>query len=592
MGGAVAQLVVRREKIPLLFLALSFFLISGCQKTPKEVHFQFEPLGIRVIGRLFGNGISLYKNSGKLILTYPPMGDDVLLIFKWKPNKRYIVKIGNKKFFIKTPNKRPIAKLEVTVPIGQIPQDFFIPYKLPKKDFTFIGKPGTYKIGILLENLKTKPLLFSIGHQKNKLVGEFTNFFKTYDLNFKEINQKKTIDIYLPQLKKRIKLCFLLKETNKKHYIKLISWRLPTDAFGIVEGTRLEDTIVLPSPLWFKISYLFGLKDVGFSRFDPIAFQALEIKNCLSTPLSLLIQADFLDEHTRRPVPGLYPKQFGPTGGTKKVITFLQLPANKTSLAVLPIYVAPNVAPGEYLIKVKIHPFGYPNISETFTKKMGILRGSSFITIFLFLIIIISISYWVFLAFNIKKWFLKFNLRALVLIALMGAVGFGLDFLGGMFSNILHALLGPFNILVGGLITEVCHYLILTSILCLIPRIGTVSLSGLITYLMSGIIFGGFGILDILFVGSRLAYQEGLLYLLGVTRKQDVEHHKFSLMLSLAIADSLMTATVLILYAVFYRLFYPTWYIILAVIIKGFFYTLIGSRIGLMFGTRLIKMER
>ena len=589
----MAQLVVKREKIPLLFLALSFlFLISGCQRTPKEVHFQFEPLGIRVIGRLFGNGISLYNKDGKLILSYPPMGDDVILLFKWKPNKRYIVKIGNKKFYIKTPSKRPIAKLEITVPLGQIPQDFFLPYKIPKENFTFIGKPGTYKIGILFENLKSKPFLFSINNKKNKLVGEFSNFFKTYNLTFKNIGQKRIINIYIPELKKEFKLRFLLKKCDKKHYIKLISWRLPTDAFGIVEGTRLEDTIVLPSAFWFKISYLFGLKDVGFSRFDPVAFQALKIKNCLSTPLSLLIQADFLDEHTLKPVPGLYPKQFGPTGGTKKVITFLQLPANKSSLAVLPIYVAQNVPSGEYLIRVKIHPFGYPNVVETFTKKMGILRGSSLITILLIFIITISLSYWVFLAFNIKKWFLSFNLRALVLIALMGAVGFGLDFLGGMFSNILHALLGPFNILVGGLITEVCHYLILTSILCLLPRIGTVSLSGLITYLMNGLIFGGFGILDILFVGSRLAYQEGLLYLLGVTRKQDVEHHKLSLMLSLAIADSLMTATVLILYAVFYRLFYPLWYIVLAVIIKGFFYTLIGSRIGIMFGTRLTKMER
>ncbi len=589
----MAQLGQKRLGIiACLVLFVCLFAISSCKRSAQNVEFKFEPLGIRVIGRLFDNPIKLYSPKGRLILQYPPMGDNVLLIFKWRANTNYLIKIGNKRFYIKTPYKRPVAKLEITVPLGQIPQEFFLPYKLPPKTFTFVGKPGTYQIGLLVENLTNNKLLFFINKKENELTGEFSNFFKTYKLNFKKANQKRAIELYFPGLNKRITLNFLLKKSHLKNYIKLISWRLPTDAFGIVEGTRLEDTIVLPSPLWFKLSYLFGLKDIGFSRFDPIAFQALQIKNCLSCPLSLLIQADFLDEHTKKPVPGLYPKQFGPTGGTKKVITFIQLPPQKSSLAVLPIYVAKDVPSGEYLIRVKIHPFGYPNLVETFTKKMGILRGSSFITIFLFIIIAISFSYWIFLTFNLKKWLSSFNLRALVLIALMGAVGFGLDFLGGMFSNILHAILGPFNILVGGLITEVCHYLILTSILCLLPRLGTVSLAGLITYLMNGILFGGFGILDILFVGSRLAYQEGLLYVFGITRKQDIEHHKLALMFALAIADSLMTVSVLILYAVFYRLFYPFWYIVLAVVIKGFFYTLIGSRIGLLFGTKLMSMER
>ncbi len=575
------------------FLGLSVLLCTtSCNTRPDNVRFRFDPLGIRVTGNLLDYPISLYDSGSHLILSYPPMGDNVLLIFHWRPNAKYHISIGGFRFSVKAPSRRPVAIMRVAAPLGQRPVRYFLPSGLKSGNFTFMGEAGQYQIGILFENLKPDQFTFSVNGNPHQLTGEFSRFFASYYLNFKRGDTEKTLNINLPALHQDIKLHFTLKHGDLSHDIRLVSWTIPTDAYGRTEGTRLKDAIILPSPLWKRLGYIFGLKEAGFSKYDPTAFQCLEFKNLLSSPLSLLIKADFIDEKTHKPVPGLYPKQFGPTGGTKKIITFVDIPARSEARAVLPIYIDKSVSPGEYLVKISVQPFGYPRAIKIYRKKMGILRGSSFMTTALLFIIAISILYWIFAAFNIKKWFTSFNLRSLVLIALMGAVGFGLDFLGGMASNILHAVLGPFNILVGGLITETCHYLVLTAILCLIPRIGTVSLSGLVSYVMSGTIFGGFGILDVLFVGSRLAYQEGLLYLFGITRNRSIRGHGFLLMLALSIADALMTGTILILYGTFYRLFYPMWYIILAVVVKGFFYTMIGSGIGLSFGRKLMRMER
>ncbi len=207
------------------------------------------------------------------------------------------------------------------------------------------------------------------------------------------------------------------------------------------------------------------------------------------------------------------------------------------------------------------------------------------------MVVAIGVGYSLFLLVAIKGYFSRFNVRSLVLISLMGAVGFGLDFLGGLASNVLYALLGPFNILVGGLITEISHYLVLSAILYLIPRPGTVTLSGLVTYLMGGILMGGFGVTDAVFVGSRLAYQEGLLFLVGATRASGPPS-RIRLALSLSLADALSTASSLVLHATFYRLFFPPWYIGLAVVVKGFFYTFLGVSLGVPFGKVLRRIER
>jgi hypothetical protein len=184
-------------------------------------------------------------------------------------------------------------------------------------------------------------------------------------------------------------------------------------------------------------------------------------------------------------------------------------------------------------------------------------------------------------------------LRILVLLSLLGSLQFCLSFAGRLVSSVTYAILGPFNCLVGGLLTEVLTYLLITSILFLVPRVGAMTLAGIVNYIMGGILFGSFGFTDILYHGSGIAFREILLLVFGIThfRQSDREPAIFPMMLALGIAGAASTFTSLTLNSVFYRLYFADWYILLNVVVTGFFYTAIGVYLGKKLGRNLRKVN-
>ncbi len=583
------------SRLLILPLIISSIFLGGCGReaqSPPRV--RFEPMGIRVCGLDRPASIRLLDDEGKLLLSYPELGSEAFLFFDWHPSSTYTIEAGRISIKAKAPEVRPFLELRVSAPLGQPPQVFFIPGG-PVRDIPFelTGESGSIDVGILLRSHTDREIEFSLRGSRHLLSQAFDTYSQTIHLDLENPDQR--LDLPLKILSPRtqeLNLSFRFHKTDLKGMVELVSWQVPTDAFGSTEAKRLQDTIVLPAPLWERIGYALGLRASGRSKFDPTTFQSLTLKSRLGSHLTVLITSDFFYPGTEKQVEGFYPKEFGPTGGTKKVIAFVDIPAGGKAKAVLPIYIDPAVNPGAYLQRVTVTPLGSRDPVFTAEKELGLMRGSSFFTAALLVIIAVALGYCTFVALRFKHLLSGFNVQALVLIALMGAVGFGLDFLGGMAANVLNAVLGPFNILVGGLITEVTHYLVLTAVLFLIPQWGTVTLSGIVTYLMSGMITGGFGILDILFVGSRLAYAEGMLYLFGITSSGRIEGRELRLAIALSLADALTTGTSLVLHSTFYRLFFPLWYVALAVAIKGFAYTFIGVRIGLPFGRTLKSMER
>jgi hypothetical protein len=63
------------------------------------------------------------------------------------------------------------------------------------------------------------------------------------------------------------------------------------------------------------------------------------------------------------------------------------------------------------------------------------------------------------------------------------------------------------------------------------------------------------------------------------------------MMIALGLADAASTFTSLTLNAVFYRLFFANWYIMLNVFVTGFIYTLIGVYLGRPLGHSLRKVH-
>ena len=67
---------------------------------------------------------------------------------------------------------------------------------------------------------------------------------------------------------------------------------------------------------------------------------------------------------------------------------------------------------------------------------------------------------------------------------------------------------------------------------------------------------------------------------------------RLGLLLALGLADAASTFTSLALQAVFYRLFFAEWYIVLQVGVTGFLYTALGVYLGRSLGMNLRKVHQ
>jgi len=583
-----------------IFGLLFLLFVTGCHRAPESPpEFVFAPWGLEVRNLRPGTPVKLYNASGRLVLSYPPLwGETEVLVFRWSPGARYILELGEKSYSVTAPQSRIKASLRLFAPLGQSPYEAYLyedgevvwtaPPGFAGRDFVLAGEERCFELGLLVTSHVKGPLTLSFPSGEVVLNGPFERHLEISRLCFPDPAHPVVFKVGID----RKELAFPLRweKTDLSRAVSLLSWRLPTDAYGFLERHRLEGTLIAPNPFWEGLARWLGIKAKGFSRFDPLAYETLVLKNHLSAPLTLLVRADFLDPKTRAPVPGFYPKRFSGHGEMKKPLALVDLPPQGQAKAVLPIFLDETVAPGEYLARVEIFPFGSTKPILVREKRIGVVRGNVALSAALLLVLVLGLGYSAGLLLGLKRLVARFRLRDLTLIALTGAVGFGLDFLGGVASNILHAFLGPFNVLVGGLVTEVAHYLVLTAVLYLLSRPGVVTLSGLITYLMGGFLFGGFRITDPFFVGARLFVLEFFLFVFRAYARDRAGAAR--LVLALSLADAVNTAISLLLHMTFYRLFFPGWFILLSVGVKGFLYTLIGAILGVRVGRLLLRVER
>jgi hypothetical protein len=110
---------------------------------------------------------------------------------------------------------------------------------------------------------------------------------------------------------------------------------------------------------------------------------------------------------------------------------------------------------------------------------------------------------------------------------------------------------------------------------------------------MGGIMFGSFGVTDVLYVGSAIAFREIALYLFRVAsfKPREQAPKLLPMMLALGLADAASTYTSLALQGVLYRLFFADWYIVLQVVVTGFAYTALGVYMGRSLGRNLRRVH-
>lgn len=356
--------------------------------------------------------------------------------------------------------------------------------------------------------------------------------------------------------------------------------RLERNTFLIREGKRF----------WQRLALKEDKKRIGI---EPATYMAVTIKNKAPYKCVLLIKLIILDPWTGEKVKGFeypYAAEHGDLLGEGEIYQIVSVQPESKEKVVLPIYTEEGVVlPGIYLASVKVFHFGTSTLVGKKDLKIKVVstRWTPLLMTCLALITAIggcSFFYWK------RREFLSMKGGNLILIALFGTVMFAVVNIPGMILfNVAHVLLGPFSFFLTGFFYEVIFYLLLTSLLVLIPRVGVVTLVIAVRFLMSSFILGEFSPLSLIYYPTMATVLEGVVYLLGISKgREDVGRNQIILAaVALGLADTYLSFVFFNLSMLFYRLYYANWYIGIYLIINGFLFTLLAVPFGFRLGRRL-----
>lgn len=605
-----------------LFLLFTTLLLPCCARRDATFSATFLPSGnllIRISGET--RDVQLFDVQQNLVAQSPVFENkEVELRFPWDVAEVYTVSFDGKKAgTVSAPSSRPQYRLRIHAPVGQKTCDFYLSgeqYLLPDT-MLVIPMHAMEKIDLLFEVEKLSDTASGkisihvepVASDSSALFLNPRNMIDSALLEFEFDKKLWSMQASITDTSMASKTAFkatMTADSWQRTFIIAFSrpaagadsihiarWALPTSQDGLASARQSPRTILMPNALWARIGSLFGVQVETIELFRPFTFQTVHVANNGNEPIGLMLTGEIMDLSTGKESSWFKAPDNQFTGGTDKIVSFVTIAPGQTEVCVLPVYVSPNTPAGLFKSRITVQRLGSDHVLQLVENPISVVRGNTLFTGWTLGIVILSIG-WLAVAIAVYRRIVdSLGLRILVLLSLLGSLQFCLSFVGRIVSSVMYAILGPFNCLVGGLLTEVVTYLLVTSILFLVPRVGAMTLAGIVNYIMGGILFGSFGLTDILFLGSGIAFREILLFAFGVTQFRQRENAPpiVPMMLSLGIADAASTFTGLILSSVFYRLYFADWYIMLNVIVTGFCYTALGVYLGKPLGRSLRKVH-
>lgn len=370
--------------------------------------------------------------------------------------------------------------------------------------------------------------------------------------------------------------------------------RFPVDREGASETQHLPDTLALPGPIWGGLGRLVGQHPTSLDPYTPVGHQAITLTNHLGHPLQVVALSEVVDPLTKEPSPGFQPRVFEVTGGTGLITSLCYLPPGQATACLLPVYTLPDVSPGQYLRRVSIHLLGQDAPLAEVSAPLTVLREDSralgtLMVVLPLTLLFLGLGWW-----HHKKWLATWTLEELALISLFSSLLFGVGLMTELSMSLAAALLGPLNVLVGGLLAEVLTHLLLTTLLCLIPRVGVITLVGVVQTLLRGAMTGQLSPVDPLFLTPVLLSRELALWAFGITRggTRLVPNLVTLTRLGLAfgLAGMVSAWTSLALHSAFYRLFFADWFVVLNMMV-GLTYPLPGIWWGMKLGMEMRRIR-
>ena len=380
--------------------------------------------------------------------------------------------------------------------------------------------------------------------------------------------------------------------------LSIESIEMPTTAMGTVDPTQRQDTLYYARPL-FK---WFGTAQTD--AYQPITYQTVQLHNAGEETIHVVVSSTNTDTRSGATIPFLAPPATA-NGGANRSVAFASLPGGIVTEIPLPIYFHPmyiahgnqpeQALPGEYARDITVKVWGSDATILREKRPLHlIVPNRHALLISLLAIISSSVGFAVVLRFH-ERIFAGFTTKQIIVIALFGTTVFVAVIVPStLFLNLIHAVLGPFSVLLTGLINETLYYALLTALLIYIhgdPGIsrqhskgsGVILLVSAVRLLLSGVTFGLFTPMAIVYTGtSVLLLETGFLFVRGRTI--------LVWAVVLGLCDAIAVYVDFQLSILFYRLFYADWYIVLRILIEGFAYTFIGVLLGAKLGRGLWRV--
>lgn len=365
---------------------------------------------------------------------------------------------------------------------------------------------------------------------------------------------------------------------------------VPSDEDGYGDPSHPSNTLVIreTSPALKK---LLKVTDLRIDRKELTStFMGVEVSNKGENTIPVVITYDILDIRTGEPV-----KTFKPTILGMNADTFcyaaLTLPPGSSSLVSLPLYVSDNAMGGNYLLRVKVKITGSDWVAVTEDQKITAVSRKWGPIMITFASALLGLTAVILFFSRSKEIMDRFKTRNLVLISLFGTVSFAaINLPMTILWELSHAIFGPFSFLFTGLFHEVLLYMLIASLVVLIPKPGVISLFMVVRFLLGGFITGSFTPITFITLSLSAVILESMMYVTGITGKTPDPENRVRMGVVCGIADMVSGYASFSVWMVLYRLFYSNWYIMANILIDGFLYTFIGAWFGISLGNRLKKV--
>ena len=394
----------------------------------------------------------------------------------------------------------------------------------------------------------------------------------------------------------------ILSAAQAREVLQLEEVVFPAGPDGRTDPTRPAGRVTLPSTWWRSMLSAAGL---GFRPRDggsPWAWQGVTLRNTGERDVSVAIRARILDAHGQ-PEPAFRPRMRDGDDGSGAVAVLLKVPAGQRATAALPLYVDPalltadDAAEAQWRRVIDVTPLGASVPLLIDEAPLYVSRGSVVASAGLVVALVAALLGSALLLRRGPVWLARAQTSELMTIALFGALGFLVSAAGRLLGTGVAAVLGPFSVLLTGLIDDVFRYALLATLLTLLPRPGTAALAALTHWLLSGIALGTFGPTDVLFVGGRVLWLEGALWLVGITRPtgwrdSGAVARWLRLAAGFGAASIATSATGLVLHVVLYRLFLADWYVAMVLVGPGFLYVVLACALAVPFADSLRRIQR